>query len=575
MNILEAEDLVKGLPDQVLLQKAQQPDGQVPQFLYVSEVQRRADMRKRLQGQQQEQKGSIKDQILQGGIQSLGMGGPPGAVPRGTPQMNMPGAGSPPPMHGPSQMPAPPASNGMARGGVVRMALGGAVPVTVPMGDGSMITADVSKLGYANQADFLADWREQKVSLDQLQGAVMEDPMRRQTLRGPQPQVDAPVKPPGPLATENVTASAMPPGPGPAGLDSLINPKPVSYGTTSPGLEVMADPGVIAANGWNATRPGERRDELPPELRAVQQPLTEPQNNEPEGWLSRAYKATSRAIFPPDAVDKFMENPVSNLFLGGGFNTGLGMTLPDEKAKPPVPTTPEELDQILTALGVNESKAVAPEKAGQYAATEKVQAQGNIFKRYMDMVGTDYPEVPDMSDLVQQQKKDALAAAMVQLGAGVAAGDTAGGLSKAGTVAYGGMKEARDLEAKNKLLGYQGELGKQARDLDILGRGASIEANLQAARERIRSDIDRYALESLRQGHMDRRAAAAEVRRAVDARMEALSLILTPEELEKKRREIMNQELAYMSAMLGIDLNLGETSQRSQTSLTDLLKKKQ
>ena len=41
MNILEAEDVVKGLPDQVLFQYAQNPPPQIPQYLAVSEVQRR------------------------------------------------------------------------------------------------------------------------------------------------------------------------------------------------------------------------------------------------------------------------------------------------------------------------------------------------------------------------------------------------------------------------------------------------------------------------------------------------------------------------------------------------------
>ena len=49
MNILQLEDTIKGLPDEALMQEAQQPSGQVPQFLVISEVQRRSDMRKRHQ----------------------------------------------------------------------------------------------------------------------------------------------------------------------------------------------------------------------------------------------------------------------------------------------------------------------------------------------------------------------------------------------------------------------------------------------------------------------------------------------------------------------------------------------
>ena len=47
MNILQQEDIIKGLPDQALQEEAKKPSGQVPQFLVVSEIQRRTDMRKK------------------------------------------------------------------------------------------------------------------------------------------------------------------------------------------------------------------------------------------------------------------------------------------------------------------------------------------------------------------------------------------------------------------------------------------------------------------------------------------------------------------------------------------------
>ena len=117
MNILEVEDIIKGLPDQALQKEAQAPSGQVPQFLVVSEIQRRTDMRKRFQSQQQEQpQGTISQQIVQEGIASIA---PP-------PQQMMPQQPMPPqqmpmqqmPQGNPqSQLPAQP----MYRGGVVEM----------------------------------------------------------------------------------------------------------------------------------------------------------------------------------------------------------------------------------------------------------------------------------------------------------------------------------------------------------------------------------------------------------------------------------------------------------------------
>jgi hypothetical protein len=68
-NILEQEDIVKGLPDERLFSEAKTPSGEVPQFLIYSEIKRRADMRKRY-AQQQEQMPSntVSEQILQEGI---------------------------------------------------------------------------------------------------------------------------------------------------------------------------------------------------------------------------------------------------------------------------------------------------------------------------------------------------------------------------------------------------------------------------------------------------------------------------------------------------------------------------
>jgi len=54
-NILEQEDFVKGLPDEYLYEEAQQPSGQVPPYLVISEIQRRTDMRERYTANQEQQ----------------------------------------------------------------------------------------------------------------------------------------------------------------------------------------------------------------------------------------------------------------------------------------------------------------------------------------------------------------------------------------------------------------------------------------------------------------------------------------------------------------------------------------
>jgi hypothetical protein len=150
MNILEIEDIIKGLPDQSLMQEAQAPSGQMPQFLVVSEIQRRADMRKRFQNQQQEMpQGTIAQQIVQGGIASMGNQQPIQPMPpQGMPQQGMPPQGMPPmppqgmpsamqqqppmtpPMSPPMSPPMMPPAQGMAAGGVVRMQAGKVPPYT-------------------------------------------------------------------------------------------------------------------------------------------------------------------------------------------------------------------------------------------------------------------------------------------------------------------------------------------------------------------------------------------------------------------------------------------------------------
>ena len=126
MNIIEAEDLVKGLPDQALFQEAQYPSGRIPQFLAVSEVQRRQDMRQRFQATQQGQQATVKDQILQGGIGSTGMAPEMSSAPPMAPQMPPQGAPMPPPV-------------GMAMGGIVpyRMQEGRTVPGAAIAGTGT------------------------------------------------------------------------------------------------------------------------------------------------------------------------------------------------------------------------------------------------------------------------------------------------------------------------------------------------------------------------------------------------------------------------------------------------------
>ena len=138
-NLIQLEDDVKGLPDQALQQLAKAPNPQVPQFLVISEIQRRGDMRKRFEARQQQQpQGTVAQQIVspqpqgiasmmpqqgmpQGGPMPMPQGGPmPMPMPQGGP-MPQPPMGQPMPQ---APMQQPMAPQGMATGGVIRMAEG-------------------------------------------------------------------------------------------------------------------------------------------------------------------------------------------------------------------------------------------------------------------------------------------------------------------------------------------------------------------------------------------------------------------------------------------------------------------
>tara|TARA_Y100001937_G_scaffold45226_1_gene63495 strand:+ start:6207 stop:8489 length:2283 start_codon:yes stop_codon:yes gene_type:complete len=159
MNILEIEDMIKGLPDQALQREAQMPSGQVPQFLVVSEIQRRSDMRKRFQERQPQ--GTVKDQVVQEGIAAMA---PP------EPQMQAAMMGMQPPMStGQPVM-------GMFEGGAVRMAVGQDVPFLSfegRKGEPTPITSEE----YENNPERLAYVDERMRYLQALkdQGVTMED----------------------------------------------------------------------------------------------------------------------------------------------------------------------------------------------------------------------------------------------------------------------------------------------------------------------------------------------------------------------------------------------------------------
>ena len=128
-NLIQLEDEVKGLPDQALQQLAQTPNAQLPQFLVVSEIQRRSDMRKRYESREGQPQGTVAQQIVNPQPQGIASMMPQQGAPQGGP-MPQPPMQQPmqPPMQqlagAPTGQPMPPQTMGMYSGGIVSMAEG-------------------------------------------------------------------------------------------------------------------------------------------------------------------------------------------------------------------------------------------------------------------------------------------------------------------------------------------------------------------------------------------------------------------------------------------------------------------
>lgn len=197
MDILEIEDVLKGLPDQSLMQEAKQPTGQVPQYMVVSEIQRRSKMRKSFEAQKEQPSSTITEQILTGGVasvappppQMMGAMGMPQQPP--APPQQPPMGQQQPPMQPqqmpPQQPPMPPQGAPMPQQGApmpppIQMAAGGLTVGGAGIEDSIRtvlvdygIPADVLKLDpkfsqYASLID--------KVSADMMSGVQVYDAVK-------------------------------------------------------------------------------------------------------------------------------------------------------------------------------------------------------------------------------------------------------------------------------------------------------------------------------------------------------------------------------------------------------------
>lgn len=364
-NIIQAEDDVKGMPDQALQQMAQRPDGRYPQFLVVSEIQRRSNMRKRFESQQQPQ-GTVKDQIVQQGIASLAPPPPQMqqamGVPQQMPQQMPQGAPMPP------QMPP----QGMYAGGVVNMYAGQIVPSQNPY---------ETKGGVF---DFFKDRR--RLSYDKL------------------------VKQRDEQGLSNAGMSNL------AELEKEfgVAPSPQSFEDRLASYEGQYEADPITSPDPNA---------LSNQLEMVQSRMNQ-------------YEDVIGSVVPKVDPEQDLEDMFSDTEFTAAAVTPkvqpqdaaqiAGMNAAKEDASKADPLATAQA-QVAAALG-NKNQAVSAYQAMiERANTRATQYETEAATR--------------ASELQADAKKDMLANALIELGSGIAGGDFAGGLSRAG-------RTAADLKAR-------------------------------------------------------------------------------------------------------------------------------
>ena len=541
MNILEIEDIIKGLPDQSLMQEAQAPSGQMPQFLVVSEIQRRADMRKRFQNQQQEMpQGTIAQQIVQGGIASMGnqqpiqpmpqQGMPPQGMPPMPPQGMPPAMQQQPPMSPPMSPPMmgqpPMQPQGMAAGGVVRMQPGGQLPYT----GGTQIDPGYEEFMQKQKQDYLLSQGRIRESMPAPEPSIMDKLLQGGREFGPNYNLIAPsVDKYAPSMGERFGSFV-------SGLkDKDYNlPTQEILDALSRGMTPLGS-GSLEDNSYSPTG-------LPP------------------------YKKLDTSSYDPitgDFLTPYLNSPLDfSVDAAGGNAVNVDANRYPEVSKNQSP------DQISDALepGLNTKD---PEKTVQEDVS-KDQDYSSLMAAIDQFKPVDYSAFkPDYLNLITEQErraqkirddasKDASAQALIQLGAGLAAGDISKGLSAAGQSVADIKRQARAEARDEEGFARQLRLAQDEAGMQLGVKGA--EAEREMARFKATYGVSLKELENTMTLARERIEAEAntEAGRALRGRLEGLNnliknLVSDPfaGDMEQNKAAIA-QAVAEMKSLLGI-----------------------
>lgn len=509
MNILEVEDMIKGLPDQALQQEAQAPTGQVPQFLVVSEIQRRTDMRKRYQQQQQQQpQGTVADQIIQEGIAGLApqMGMPPQAMP----QQGMP----------PQQM---------FGGGIIRLQEGGSTSMP---GAGALESIMYAIQEKAKDIARITGRKFEEVYETLLRQAQEQNPdysMIAPAGLGDMPSVDlepiqraAQETPIGDLFSNiaNEAFDARDYGVVPAyaaGLREGITGALPAFGKTAyQGLKELGSAAL-----------GVVPDEVP-ELVAM--PFTE---------LGKGVGTLVTGDPSSDPLGSFGRSLGSSMYDAGEVAT----VRPSEDTgiDPARSDLPELSEAIVTAQQL--SPDASRKDVGTLYEEDSIETllrkggpkevQGTSRRQAQAIPDPGKPDALDFSDLIKESKDAAMANALMQLGAGIAGGDVSKGISAAGMAAAKGQQDAKAIAMRQRLAEYQA--GRE--DLARAEKADQFDRQMTALETR-------YANELVKAASVGRNELFRTVTSLVEAAMEGSS------EFDPAKREAMVQAMMkkYLSA---------------------------
>jgi hypothetical protein len=442
VNIFQQEDVIKGMPDQALMKEAQAPTGRIPQYLVVSEIQRRADMRKRFAGEQQSMpQSTVKDQIVSGGIVGVGQ---QRQAPQGGMMPQMPAAQPMPPQQPmpvpPQPMPQQMPQQAMSNGGVVRMFDGRGTPFT-PQG------STLEEL-----AESIYDYQRPRTGpRGRREGETREDVISR--VLGPdayQPPSFLAGRGARPKFIESAVQSGMLekylPKEENQFLETKVNEQDVEGGMFAPIGGTLAD---LPGSGQNAINADSAKLGL--KTSTTLDPVT----------IDAGLNTTTDT----DQVNKDLVKDLPDIVSRIDASTSEKLPSPD-------------LTPVRTAISELET---ATERAKSVAPSDYV----NLLREYNPNFGQ---YAPDFSGLIQDQelkakkiredaRKDAGAQALIQLGAGILEGNVGEGLRGAGKASSDIMAQARAEASAEERLAHNMQLSAQeARmNLGVLGENATID----------------------------------------------------------------------------------------------------